>query len=297
MRGAQIRGAVPRLQRLARTPGGRHVVVLVLDSLRFDAWAPAGLRAFSGFGPVECRFAWATWTAPSHYNLLMGLLPHQAPTGVFAATHHQQLLKDWGERLGVEDFGFLGMLPRLWLPDHLRDHLGYETRAFVSMPVLNGATPLAVGFDRWESMPRHNDLSAVLDRLDFPVERPSFTLINTGETHYPYAGAAEDPSRWPKIPGLHGAVARLGAGLPLSAEELPQFFSPSVLAEFRERQVAALAGLDHVFCRLLERLPSGSRLVVTSDHGELFGEEGWFGHGPIPHRKVLEVPYLECQVP
>ena len=36
-----------------------------------------------------------------------------------------------------------------------------------------------------------------------------------------------------------------------------------------------------------------SVLVITSDHGELFGEEGYFGHGPIQHDKVFEVPFVE----
>ena len=38
-------------------------------------------------------------------------------------------------------------------------------------------------------------------------------------------------------------------------------------------------------------------MIVTADHGELFGEEGYFGHGPIQHDKVFEVPYLEGMVP
>ena len=32
---------------------------------------------------------------------------------------------------------------------------------------------------------------------------------------------------------------------------------------------------------------------MTSDHGELFGEGGYFGHGPIAHEKVFEVPFVE----
>ena len=31
----------------------------------------------------------------------------------------------------------------------------------------------------------------------------------------------------------------------------------------------------------------------TADHGELFGEAGYFGHGPIMHEKCFEVPFLE----
>jgi len=36
---------------------------------------------------------------------------------------------------------------------------------------------------------------------------------------------------------------------------------------------------------------------VTSDHGELFGEDRFFGHGPVCHEKVLEVPFVEGVVP
>ena len=37
--------------------------------------------------------------------------------------------------------------------------------------------------------------------------------------------------------------------------------------------------------------------VVTADHGELFGEEGFFGHGPVQHPKVTEVPFVEGLAP
>jgi hypothetical protein len=33
--------------------------------------------------------------------------------------------------------------------------------------------------------------------------------------------------------------------------------------------------------------------MVTSDHGELFGEGGFFGHGPVAHEKVFEVFFVE----
>ena len=37
-------------------------------------------------------------------------------------------------------------------------------------------------------------------------------------------------------------------------------------------------------------------ITVTADHGELFGEGGYFGHGPFAHPKLLEVPFLEGRV-
>ena len=45
--------------------------------------------------------------------------------------------------------------------------------------------------------------------------------------------------------------------------------------------------------RLYDAVPPDTWIVVTSDHGELFGEDGYFGHGPIMHRKVFEVPFVE----
>ena len=44
---------------------------------------------------------------------------------------------------------------------------------------------------------------------------------------------------------------------------------------------------------IVEFIPSG-KIVITSDHGELLGEEGKYGHpGNFRHPKLLEVPWLE----
>ena len=51
--------------------------------------------------------------------------------------------------------------------------------------------------------------------------------------------------------------------------------------------------IDGVFEKLFYVVPANTYMTVTSDHGELFGEEGYFGHGPIMHEKVFEAPFLE----
>ena len=55
--------------------GARHFVVVTLDSLRFDSCIDANPVNMQRLGEVERRYSYASWTAPSHYNLLMGLLP------------------------------------------------------------------------------------------------------------------------------------------------------------------------------------------------------------------------------
>jgi len=47
---------------------------------------------------------------------------------------------------------------------------------------------------------------------------------------------------------------------------------------------------------LFDLAPKNTYVTITADHGELFGEEGYFGHGPIQHKKVLEVPFVEGKV-
>lgn len=282
--------------RPAPPDGARHLVVVVLDSLRYDSWVAAAPRALRRIGPVQRRFSYASWTAPSHYNLLMGLLPHSSPTGVVASDYYRRDFRRYEQRLGVSGVDFPQFLPSLWLPDFLGRSLGYRSSAFVSMPVLNPRTPLNRGFDDYVLMPKHNDMAGMLPLLRFDAG-PSFHLLNVGETHYPYAPPGEDPTAWPAISGLHGTLKRLtdGGGADEPSEAVP--FDAATLRTLRERQVATVRYLDGVFERLYDLLPDGTWLIVTSDHGELFGEDGFFGHGPINHEKVLEVPFVEGPVP
>jgi hypothetical protein len=271
-------------------PGAHNLVVVVLDSLRYDTWLQADLTTASRLGPVERRWSYASWTAPSHYNLLMGLLPHSSPTHVYASEYYKQDFLRYTERLGIPGIEFKSLLPRMYLPTYLRETLGYTTRALVSMPVLNRHTPLNTGFDTYELMDRHNDMAGMLDRLHFDNDRPSFHLLNVGETHYPYALPDEDPTEWPHISGVHGVFKHLDEHN--VGGEL-QFFDDERLALLRQRQVRAAKYVDSVLEKLFDLVPAGTWVIVTSDHGELFGEDGYFGHGPILHEKVLEVPFVE----
>ena len=68
------------------------------------------------------------------------------------------------------------------------------------------------------------------------------------------------------------------------------------LANLRQRQVDAVKYLDTVVEELFDIVPRNTYITITSDHGELFGEEGYFGHGPIHHEKVFEVPFVEGKI-
>jgi hypothetical protein len=276
--------------------GARNLVVVILDSLRYDSWLEADAENLKVLGQVERRWSYASWTAPSHYNLLMGLLPHTSPPEVYASEYYKQDFLRYSERLGVPGMEFRSVLPSIFLPTYLHNVLGYRTHAMVSMPVLNEHTVINRDFDSYALMPSHNDMAAMVDRIHFDPERPSFWLLNVGETHYPYALPGEDASKWPHISGVHGVFKKLDSEPGAGGESSDEFFDATALRELHGRQVEAVRYLDGVFARLFDKLPPNTWVIVTSDHGELFGEDRYFGHGPIAHEKVYEVPFVEARL-
>jgi hypothetical protein len=276
--------------------GSNNYLLVILDSCRFDSFVAANAKTIPKLGRLERRWSYASWTAPSHYNLLMGLLPHSSPAHVYASEYYKRDFLKYNERFGCTGIEFKRLIPSLYLPTFLKQTLGYRTHAMVSLPVLNPATILNRDFDTFVLMEKHNDMAAMLDRMTFDPERPSFFLLNVGETHYPFALPDEDPSQWPQISGVHGVFKHLDdhvVGGKLAGDEEPKLFDQAKLDLLRARQIQTVRYLDGVFERLFDLVPPNTYITVTSDHGELFGEEGYFGHGPIQHDKVYEVPFVE----
>ncbi len=281
-------------RRAPRRFAGNNYILVVFDSCRYDSFRRARPRTIPKLGRVERRWSYASWTSPSHFNLLMGLLPHASPRHVFASEYYTRDFFKYNQRLGLRNIEFKSLVPQLYLPAFLRESLGYSTHAMVSLPVLNPETILNHGFDTYRLMPTHNDMRAMLPEMKFS-ERPSFYLLNVGETHYPYALPGELPDEWPRISGVHGVFRHLddhvvGGKLVSRGRKM---FDKKKLAELRSRQIEAVRYLDRVVEELFDLVPRNTYITVTSDHGELFGEDGYFGHGPIQHDKVFEVFFVE----
>ena len=274
-----------------------HYVLVVFDSCRYDSFVSARPRTIRKLGKVEQRWSYASWTAPSHFNLLMGLMPHSSPKNVYASEYYKKDFFKFNERLGAGGIEFRSFVPRLNLPVLLRT-LGYRTNAMVSLPVLNPATVLNSGFDSYRLMPKHNDMRAMVRQMRFPEDEPSFHLLNVGETHYPYALPDEPEDQWPRISGVHGVFKHLDEAIVGGKlrRGRTKMFDNRKLAKLRDRQIEAVKYLDAVVEELFDLVPKNTYVTITSDHGELFGEEGYFGHGPIQHEKVLEVPFVEGKI-
>ncbi len=276
-----------------------NYILVIFDSCRYDSFQRARPKNMRRLGKLERRWSYASWTAPSHYNLLTGLMPHTSPRHVYASEYYKKDFLRYNERLGADDIEFKSLVPKMFLPAFLKDTLGYRTHAKVSLPVLNPRTVINHGFDTFKLMEKHNDMRAMVRELHFSEEQPSFYLLNVGETHYPYALPDESPDQWPRISGVHGVFKHLdehvvGGKLKKSKEE--KFFDNKRLDMLRKRQIEAVKYLDGVVEELFDTVPKNTYVTITADHGELFGEDGYFGHGPIHHEKVWEVPFIEGKI-
>ncbi|RMD70600.1 MAG: metalloenzyme [Gammaproteobacteria bacterium] len=264
----------------------RHLVYIIMDSCRYDSCLQADIPHLSRLGRLEKRYSYASWTSPSHQAILMGLMPHTSPSGVFASEIYKHEFKRWSERLDIPGLSFRTFVPELSLPKVLKDH-GYHTVARVSMPVLNPYAGFNRYFDDYILMDHPNGFHEMVATLDFQVGYPCFYFLNLGETHYPYMLSGED---LPRISGVHGVLKALASD---KADQKAKFFSHKEMARLHKQQVRCVEHIDRWLGKLFEKAPPDTYFIVTSDHGELFGEGGYFGHGPIMHEKCFEVPFVE----
>lgn len=263
-----------------------------MDSCRHDSYVAANTANIDKLGKVEKRYSYASWTSPSHYVMLMGLTPHKSPAGVFASEIYKKDFKKWCERLDVPDMKFKSFIPELSLPCKLQK-MGYRTVAMVSLPVLNQYTTFSQYFDRYKLMDDHNDFAGMIEQMEFDDKQQTFYFLNLGETHYPYMLTGDEV---PVLHGVHGVFKHLDEkDEPFGERDDPTnyFFNKERLLGLKNQQKKAVEYIDGLFQALYEKCPPNTYFIVTSDHGELFGEDGYFGHGPIFHPKVFEIPYIE----
>jgi len=251
------------------------------------------------------RHSAATWTGPAHYHLLSGLPPMDVSSrGLDTPGSYRRALLDHVRWLGLPPEHADTFVPELWLPSWLA-RAGYCTMASVSLPVLGRRTRIATGWHHYAMAEGHDNVDEHVREIESIRARPLFAMINIGETHYPYTHkgahpahvlglpvpAEDDPADDPILHGLNGVAKRLSQGV---GERLPlEFMDPERMRRYHFRQkLAARVVLDRIEA-VVRSFPPGTRVTITADHGEAFGEGGWWGHGPVAHPVVHAVPYID----
>jgi arylsulfatase A-like enzyme len=264
-RGAQDVAAVPR-----------NVVLVSIDTLRADRVGAYGahrdtsprLDAVAAESTLfEIVVAPAPWTLPSHTSMM---------TGLYACAH------------GIVGTGLGKPFPDGVVPlaERLRD-AGYTTAAFTEDGFVDPYS-LARGFGSyWENRDGSDRIPTTVAHaaawLRDEATEPFFLFFHTYQSHDPYFSP----------PGYERSLAAAdGTEHPASATPHGQELL---------KYDAAVRYTDTAIAPLLDAVRSGSRgartlLVITSDHGEGFGEHGGerggVGHGTEQYEEVLRVPLL-----
>ncbi|GGJ24248.1 STM4013/SEN3800 family hydrolase [Deinococcus roseus] len=250
--------------------GTHDVFMITLDSLRFDVAEKAQLPHLKKhFSAWEKRHSPASFTYAAHHAFFSGFLPTPARPGrhprLFAARFQGS------ETTHPETFVF----EEATLPEALAAR-GYRTVCIGGVGFFNQETPLGQVLpglfqeSHWSRdmgvTRRHSTQAQIRVALNVLREQPAdqrlFLFLNLSATHRP-----------------------------------THIFHPELQQDSAETQQAALEQAENHLVELLEAQDArGPALVIiTSDHGEAFGEEGFHGHR-LGHEVVWTVPYAECVI-
>ena len=250
----------------------RHLLVVTIDTLRADAVGAYGknpsptpsLDRLAREGALFRRVqSHVPLTLPSHATIFTGKLPFETGVrnnGTYALPESAETLAERLSAAGFDTGAALGsfvLARKFGLAQGFAaydDGLGSGGGA---VRALRAEIPAEQVYRKWRSWLDGRPAAAGKDG-----PRPFFYWAHFYDPHQPYEPPAEDRGR---------------AGGDAYAGEVA----------YVDRQVG----------RMLEDLEKAGLLadtlvVVTSDHGEAFGEHGEWGHGLLTYQESLEVPLL-----
>ncbi|MFT5291173.1 MAG: arylsulfatase A-like enzyme [Planctomycetota bacterium] len=273
-----------------RAADGRpDLVVFLMDTFRADNLATYGgdggltpnLDAFAKQALVFSNTrATGTHTLPSHASIFSGLYPHQV-----GVSEQFSSLPDSVETI-AEDLA----------------RAGYRTGAVTDSVIVSQAYGMAQGF-QW-FVERKISLADTLERartfLDAGDGRPTLLYVQTYAVHSPYeldASAREllgDRLGLREDDEFYSLQERLRVNL---KEGGPEEARVEIVAGLRRLYLGASAVLDDRFSDFLGDLKerdilSNGVLIVTSDHGESFGEHGELWHNGATYDELLRIPLM-----
>jgi len=252
----------------------KNQVFIVFDSLRWDVFEAARVPRLKGLGEWKRAYTQGTYTYPAHWSFFTGRLPQTDDGSSFYDTAARRVKGGRGKRLwGVrtpESKAVAKYNLRAFTVPQGFSELGYRT---LGSGGVNWFNPETIGgsvftglFDHFYFL--HPSQRPAAKQVKWAAreitdsDSPYFLFINFSETHHPYVfsecGYDGDPV------GDYNAC----------------FI----------RQAKCLEHLEGVVMRLLDCVKD-SEVVMCSDHGDAWGEDGRWLHG-FYHEKVMEVPML-----
>ncbi|MEO8634264.1 MAG: sulfatase [Gemmatimonadales bacterium] len=295
-----------------------NVLLLVLDTVRaldlslygYDRPTTPGLTRWARSGTVFSRaYSTAPWTLPSHASMFTGRLPHELSVGWAAALDETyptlaEVLRARGYRTGgfIANMLFCGRdfgLGRGF--DHYEDFAVSPGEVFESSSIGRVVSEsysvrrLLGHYDYFGRKAAPTVDGPALRWMTADRSRPFFAFVNLLDAHQPYLPPAEDDARFVTQPTPRRQEYRYLAHE--ASLRNPELLSTAELQREREAYDASIAYLDRRVDSLLgalarEGILDRTLVIVTADHGEQFGEHGFFAHGNSVYGQTLWVPLI-----
>lgn len=293
------------------------VLLLVLDTVRAESLSMYGfeqettpnLARLAERGVVfEHAIATAPWTLPSHASMFTGQAPHEHGADWCSPLAEDSLtIAEAMSQRGFQTAGVVGNL--YYCGSHTGLGQGFDFFSDVSPVsadvfrnsilanriVRSQAFQKVTGFYDWPGRRYATEIhSTWFDWLDHSGRgRPKFSYLNYFDVHAPYLPPQKYAAEFaPRNDEQRLLMAQWNGCT--SQCETPDATS---LAIGRMAYHGCLAALDEQIGVLLDELERRGTLddtviIVTSDHGEHFGEHGVVNHGRSVYRQVIHVPLL-----
>lgn len=287
--------------------GAPNVLLLILDTVRglemgyggysrattpnIDRWAARGVVFDRAIAP-------APWTLPTHASIFTGRWPQELGVGwskPFGSAH-----VTIAERMNALGYATGGFAANLIYCSYLfglhRGFSSYHDYQFSPSELLGASTlgrRVIEGWNRWRGanvMVGRKSAAEINDELlaweaRRGRARPWFAFVNYFDAHDPYDPEPPYRDMFPGAQDRWRSLAQL--------RRRP----PEELAALQAAYDGSLAYLDLQVGRLLDDLERrgvlrNTLVIITSDHGEEFGEHGHTGHGSSLYTPVIHVPLV-----
>lgn len=275
-----------------------NIVVITVDSCRFDSAALARTPTLDSLGPLRRAVTPGVFTLPAHMAFFSGYFPNvmELPHLDYYSREMRQLWRLSRAKQKSRDSYHLQLEgDTLWEGFH---KAGYHllgaggVRWFLTKTLTQGFDEFLFrgphDYSDWFAQRGPEDFALahpdeLVERL--PSDRPWFLFVNALETHAPYNNGLTQQS--PEIAEIIARGAPIWAGR--TRRGLHVELGPGDFKALHLAQVAAVEAVDQRLATLFAMLPKPFIALVCADHGESFGEGGNWGHG-FPAEPVNNVP-------
>jgi membrane-anchored protein YejM (alkaline phosphatase superfamily) len=264
-----------------------NLLLITFDSCRFDSMKRANTPHLDRLGEIYSAWTSATYTLPAHISFFTGIFPMVNDDIPYLNRFTKQLvtMKKAGQAVdsaksrrtislpasghdmiyGLRKSGFytVGAGSATWFAKHVL------TQNFQD-------------FKFKQAMSATEQCNFVLKKLSSKsAKKPFFAFMNFIETHTPYMHYGSDREEY-------SMQARDFMTFPPREDT---YLKESKGHMLHQAQISAVEHLDKIMGQFFELLPKNTLVIITADHGEAFGEDGFWGHG-VYHPTVMNVPMM-----